>query len=79
MVSVLCLLYVRYLVQVISYVCICICALIFRRVGKRKAAAPVDKGGKGKAKQTKKAKKDPNKPKKPPSAFFVFLYVSPSQ
>ncbi|KAJ8753930.1 hypothetical protein K2173_000184 [Erythroxylum novogranatense] len=44
-----------------------------RKVGKRKAAAVVDKSTKRNAKKDKKAKKDPNKPKRPPSAFFVFL------
>ncbi|KAJ0027893.1 high mobility group B protein 1-like [Pistacia vera] len=41
-----------------------------RKVGKRKAAAKVDKSS---ALKAKKAKKDPNKPKRPASAFFVFL------
>jgi high mobility group protein B1 len=43
-----------------------------RKVGKRKAAAKVEKSSKSKAKGGKAAK-DPNKPKRPPSAFFVFL------
>lgn len=47
----------------------------FRKVGKRKAVAKVDKSSKRQAKKPKSAKKDPNKPKRPPSAFFVFLYV----
>ncbi|KAJ7949963.1 High mobility group B protein [Quillaja saponaria] len=42
-----------------------------RKVGKRKAAAKIDKSRK--AKKEKNVKKDPNKPKRPPSAFFVFL------
>lgn len=48
---------------------------IYRKVGKRKAAAKPDNAGKRQAKKGKAAKKDPNKPKRPPSAFFVFLYV----
>lgn len=54
-------------------------SIIFRRVGKRKAAAADDKTSKRKARKEKRAKKDPNKPKRPPSAFFVFLFVSASQ
>lgn len=45
--------------------------VVFRKVGKRKAAAKPAKSSKI---ATKKAKKDPNKPKRAPSAFFVFLY-----
>ncbi|XP_050213989.1 high mobility group B protein 1 isoform X2 [Mercurialis annua] len=48
-------------------------SIIFRVVGKRKAAGAVDHSSKLKAKKDKKAKKDPNKPKRAPSAFFVFL------
>ncbi|KAJ4825645.1 hypothetical protein Tsubulata_023106 [Turnera subulata] len=44
-----------------------------RKVGKRKAAAPIDKSSKRMTKKERNAKKDPNKPKRPPSAFFVFL------
>ncbi|XP_044472989.1 high mobility group B protein 1-like [Mangifera indica] len=44
-----------------------------RKVGKRKAAAKVDKSSARKAKKAKNAKKDPNKPKRPTSAFFLFL------
>lgn len=50
-------------------------SILFRKVGKRKAPANVDKSDKRQAKGSKKAKKDPNKPKRPQSAFFVFLYV----
>jgi len=45
--------------------------LLFRKIGKRKAAAKAGKSSKRQA----KGKKDPNKPKRPPSAFFVFLYL----
>ncbi|KAJ8747207.1 hypothetical protein K2173_008435 [Erythroxylum novogranatense] len=44
-----------------------------RKIGKRKAAAAINKSAKRKTNKDKKAKKDPNKPKRPPSAFFVFL------
>jgi hypothetical protein len=49
-------------------------SVVYRKVGKRKAAAKPEKVPK--TKKEKKAKKDPNKPKRPPSAFFVFLLVS---
>lgn len=52
--------------------------ILFRKVGKRKAAIKAEKSNKRVANKDKKAKKDPNKPKRPPSAFFVFLYASPS-
>lgn len=48
-------------------------SVVYRKVGKRKAAYKPEKGSAGKS---KKAKKDPNQPKRPPSAFFVFLFVS---
>lgn len=51
-------------------------SIIFRRVGKRKAAVKADKGTKRPTKKELNAKKDPNRPKRPPSAFFVFLFVS---
>ncbi|KAJ4970230.1 hypothetical protein NE237_003329 [Protea cynaroides] len=44
-----------------------------RKVGKRKAAAKVEKGSKGRVIEEKAATEDPDKPKRPPSAFFVFM------
>ncbi|KAJ4971606.1 hypothetical protein NE237_004705 [Protea cynaroides] len=44
-----------------------------RKVGKRKAAAKVEKGSKGRVIEEKAATEDPNKPKRPSSVFFVFM------
>lgn len=56
-----------------SWWCHSIFFLQFRKVGKRKSVAEVNKSSGKLAKNSKSAKKDPNKPKKPASAFFVFL------
>lgn len=73
------MLYAEWCIQRLQEYCCdgsCISLILFRKVGKRKAATQADKSSKRKAKKEKMAKKDPNKPKRPPSAFFVFLFVS---